>query len=126
MRNRHQESRTQAACVRWFRYQYPEYAQMLIAVPNGVATSESQGAILKAEGMLAGVADLLLLLPADTATLLAVEMKTDTGRQSPRQKEWQSEAEAHGIRYEVVRSFDEFKELLTEYINQHERRNQRN
>lgn len=113
----------QAACVRWFRYQYPQYAAMLIAVPNGVATSESQGAILKAEGMLAGVADLLLLLPSDTHTLLAVEMKTDTGRQSPRQKEWQQQAEAHGIQYEVVRSFDEFNNLLTTYISNHERRN---
>lgn len=96
---------------------------MLIAVPNGVATSESQGAILKAEGMLAGVADLLLLLPSEGYSLLAVEMKTDTGRQSPRQKEWQRQAEAHGIRYEICRSFDDFNTLLTEYMTHHEGRN---
>ena len=60
---RHEESHLQQACVRWFRLQYPQHAQLLIAVPNGVRTSATQGRILKAEGMLAGVADLLLLLP---------------------------------------------------------------
>lgn len=123
MINRHRESRLQAACVRWYRYQYPDHAAMLIAVPNGVATSESQGAILKAEGMLAGVADLLLLLPAEGYSLLAVEMKTNTGRQSQRQKEWQRQAEAHGIRYEICRSFDDFNTLLTEYMTHYEGRN---
>ena len=62
--------------------------------------------------MLAGVADLLLLIPAQGYTMLAIEMKTDTGRQSPFQKDWQKEAERHGIRYEVVRSFDEFQYLV--------------
>ena len=99
---RHRESEMQRACVRWFRYRYPRHASMLIAVPNGVATTERQGAILKAEGM------------------LAIEMKTDTGRQSPTQKEWQKDAERHGIRYEVVRSFDEFNYLIEPYIRAYE------
>lgn len=118
---RHNESEMQRACVRWFRYQYPQHASMLIGIPNGVATTERQGAILKAEGMLAGVADLLLLLPAQGYTLLAIEMKTDKGRQSPRQQAWQQEAERHGIRYEVVRSFDEFNYLIEPYMRDYER-----
>lgn len=120
---RHKESELQRACVRWFRYRYQRHASMLIAVPNGVATTERQGAILKAEGMLAGVADLLLLIPAQGYTMLAIEMKTDTGRQSPFQKDWQKEAERHGIRYEVVRSFDEFQYLVEPYIRDYEGRN---
>lgn len=117
---RHRESEMQRACVRWFRYRYPRHASMLIAVPNGVATTERQGAILKAEGMLAGVADLLLLIPAQGYSMLAIEMKTDTGRQSPTQKEWQKDAERHGIRYEVVRSFDDFNYLIEPYIRAYE------
>lgn len=119
----HNESQMQRACVRWFRYLYPRHASMLIAVPNGVATSESQGAILKAEGMLAGVADLLLLIPAQGYSLLAIEMKTAKGRQSPRQKKWQAEAERHGIRYEVVRSFDDFNYLIEPYMRDYENGN---
>lgn len=118
---RHNESEMQRACVRWYRYQYPQHASMLIGIPNGVATTERQGAILKAEGMLAGVADLLLLLPAQGYTMLAIEMKTDKGRQSPRQQAWQQEAERHGIRYEVVRSFDEFNYLIEPYMRDYER-----
>lgn len=118
---RHNESEMQRACVRWFRYRYPQHASMLIGIPNGVATTERQGAILKAEGMLAGVADLLLLLPAQGYTMLAIEMKTDKGRQSPRQQAWQQEAERHGIRYEVVRSFDEFNYLIEPYMRDYER-----
>ena len=107
----------QSACVRWFRYVYQELAYMLIAVPNGVRTSETQGRILKEEGMLAGVADLLLLVPGNGGNVLAVEMKTPQGRQSDSQKHWQQEAQQHGIRYEVVRSFDDFKNLINDYIN---------
>lgn len=118
---RHNESEMQRACVRWYRYRYPQHASMLIGIPNGVATTERQGAILKAEGMLAGVADLLLLLPAMGYTMLAIEMKTDKGRQSPRQQAWQQEAERHGIRYEVVRSFDEFNYLIEPYMRDYER-----
>lgn len=118
---RHNESEMQRACVRWYRYRYPQHASMLIGIPNGVATTERQGAILKAEGMLAGVADLLLLLPAQGYTMLAIEMKTDKGRQSPRQQAWQQEAERHGIRYEVVRSFDEFNYLIEPYMRDYER-----
>ena len=94
---------------------------MLIGIPNGVATTERQVAILKAEGMLAGVADLLLLLPAMGYTMLAIEMKTDKGRQSPRQQAWQQEAERHGIRYALVRSFDEFNYLIEPYMRDYER-----
>lgn len=114
---RHNESRMQAACVRWFRYTHPELAHLLIAVPNGVATSETQGRILKDEGMVAGVADLLLLVPGNGGTLLAIEMKTETGRQSDSQKHWQQVAEAHGIRYEVCRSFEQFETIINDYLH---------
>lgn len=114
----HQESRSQSACVRWFRLQYPEYDKLLISVPNGVATSATQGRILKAEGMVAGAADLLLLLPNRNHPYLCIEMKTDKGRQSPAQKEWQQAVENKALaRYAVVRSVEEFMTLITDYLN---------
>ncbi len=117
---KHRESTIQQGCVRWFRYRYPRHSGMLISVPNGVANSPTQGAIRKAEGMTAGVADLLLLLPAQGYSMLAIEMKSETGVQSQRQKDWQHEAEKHGIRYEVVRSLDEFMYLVEPYIRDYE------
>ena len=58
------ESQTQQACVRYFRLQYPRYAGCFFSVPNGGRRDTVTGAILKAEGALAGVADLFLSVPA--------------------------------------------------------------
>ena len=74
------------------------------------------GARLKAEGVVAGVSDLILFLPSDKHHALCIEMKTPKGRQSPSQKEWQLLVELYGYRYEVVRDFLEFKQLVKSYI----------
>lgn len=113
---RHNESRLQEACVRWFRLQYPEYAYMLVSVPNGVATTVTQGRILKREGMLAGVADLLLLVPRQGKGCLAIEMKTAKGVQRETQKLWQQEAEKAGNVYAVCRDFDQFRAVVSRYL----------
>ena len=57
----HNESRLQAACVRWFRYQYPNL--LIFAIPNGGRRNEVEAKIMKEEGVLPGIADLELLLP---------------------------------------------------------------
>ena len=113
---RHDESNIQIACVRWFRLQFPSLAPLLFSVPNGGRRDRVTGAILKAEGAVAGVADLLLLLPNRKYHALAIEMKTAKGKQSPEQKAWQKAIEAEGYRYAVVRSFGDFVEEVSEYI----------
>lgn len=114
---RHIESEIQKACVTWFRLQHYSLRLNLFAVGNGGARSRTEAAIMNGEGVTAGVADLLLLVPNATHHGLAIEMKTAKGRQQPSQKEWQQAAEAQGYRYEVVRSFDEFKNLINEYLS---------
>lgn len=113
---RHDESRAQQACVKWFRLQYPQYARLLFAVPNGGARGRVTGAILKAEGVVAGVADLLLLIPNNIYHGLCVEMKTQAGRQSEAQREWQRDVEGQGYKYVVAHSFDEFEAAVLEYL----------
>lgn len=115
MRN-HEESRIQQACVRWFRLQYPKYARLLIAVPNGGGRSKVEAAIMKGEGVTAGAADLLLLVPSGGCPYLAIEMKTGTGRQSEVQREWQKEVEKAGGRYVLCRSLEQFVETVTAYL----------
>lgn len=111
-----EEHHIQCACVNWFRFQYPEYRSLLFAVPNGGARSKATAGRLKAEGVVAGVADLLLLLPSSGYHGLCIEMKTRTGRQSDLQKEWQAEVEWQGYKYEVCRSLDEFIKTINEYL----------
>ena len=118
-RPRHDESNLQRSCVAWFRMQYPEHAEMLFAVPNGGGRSRTEAAIMKAEGVTAGVADLILLESRGGYGSLCIEMKTGekSSRQSASQKAWQNAAEDAGNKYAVVRSFDEFRALVYEYMD---------
>lgn len=116
---RHNESRLQAVCVRWARLQFPQCRKLLFAVPNGYKTSLSQARIAKAEGLVAGVADLLLLHPSASGqyAALCIEMKAGKGRQSDYQKEWQAEIERQGVyKYVVIRCFDDFKNEINNYL----------
>ena len=111
-----EEHNLQVECVTWFRWQYRDIAKLLFAVPNGGARSQVTGAKMKAEGVTAGVADLLLLIPNAHHHCLAIEMKTKVGRQSPAQKEWQQIAESHGVRYVVARNVADFIHYVSEYL----------
>ena len=93
----------------------------MFSVPNGAHLSMVQARILKAEGMTAGVADMLLLHPSADGrwAALAIEFKTAKGKQSPLQKAWQTELEKPGCyRYEVVRSFEQFRDLINNYLRE--------
>ena len=112
------EHELQAACVQWFRLQHRHYAPLLIAVPNGAALlNGGKGwATLKAEGAVAGAADLLLLVPRGAFGYLAIEMKTPVGRQRARQREWGEAVRAAGGQYAVCRSTFGFEELVNAYL----------
>lgn len=112
----HEESNIQRWCVYWFRRQYPRLARLLFAVPNGGARNRVTASILKGEGVVAGVSDLILMVPAGGYHALCIEMKTAKGRQQPSQKEWQTEVEAQGYRYAVCRSVEDFIALVREYL----------
>jgi hypothetical protein len=88
----------------------------LFAVPNGSKRDAVTGAKLKAEGVLAGVSDLILLKSNRFYGALLIEMKTPTGYQSKSQAEWQHKIMADGYKYVVVRSIEEFKNEITSYL----------
>lgn len=99
------------------------------SVPNGVCTSASQGRILKAEGMTAGVADTILLVPSRGVHALCIEFKQEQWEvdekgklslkksyQRKEQRDFQASVERLGYRYEVVRNVDEFEKLINDYM----------
>lgn len=130
MKQRHKEQDLQIRCVKYFRYSYPELAVLLEHPKNEVASgNRTEGAIAKAEGVQAGVADLILHVPSELHVVdgvpqeeplivhsLAIEMKTKTGRQSPEQKIFQRYFEAAGNKYVIVRSFEEFTSIVNSYV----------
>lgn len=113
---RHEESSLQIDCVDWFRRTYPQCARLLFAVPNGGRRSAATGRILKAEGVVAGVADLILFVAHRGYHALCIEMKTDKGRQRDTQKAWQHDVEAQGYKYIICRSLDDFKKQVIGYL----------
>lgn len=70
-----------------------------------------------AEGLTAGAADLALLVARKGYHGMFIEMKTAKGRQSDRQKTWQSHVEGQGYKYVICRSFDEFREAVNGYLS---------
>lgn len=109
----------QCVCVRWFRLQYPRLRNRLFAVPNGGGRSKAQAGKLKAEGVLSGVSDLILLKPNESYHALLIEMKVNAkgSHQSPAQKEWQSDLTALGeYKYVVCRSIDDFMQEINAYL----------
>lgn len=114
---KHSESQIQKACVRWFRLQYPQIEGLFFAVPNGGLREAWTARIMHDEGVRAGVADLILLMPSSGYAALAIEMKTPKGRQSEEQKKFQMLCESHKVKYCVCRSFDEFRWVIVSYLS---------
>jgi len=110
---KHQESTLQTTCVRWFRCQYPHLA--IYAVPNGGSRNVREAQRLKAEGVLAGVADLVVLLPQGKS--LYIEMKVKGNRQTQSQKDFHKKVIALGHTYAVCYTFEEFKQVIENYIS---------
>lgn len=103
--------------MQWFSYQYPKLRLVCFAVPNGGKRNAKEAAIMKSEGVTAGVADMLLLTPRGKYGALCIEFKTDDGEQSESQKVWQRAAEENGNKYVIVRSLEEFIKAVTEYLS---------
>ena len=100
-----EEYNIQTACVKWFRLVYPDY--LIWSTPNE-ATYRNKGYFANL-GVLTGVSDLIVVLPNH---IMFIEMKSKTGRQSLEQKQFQQKIEKLGFQYHLVRSFDEFHNLI--------------
>lgn len=112
------EHRIQQACVRWFNLQYPHMRGRLFAVPNGGRRDVVTGAKLKAEGVVAGVADLILLVTNKAFGALLIEMKKPGGIQSAAQRQWQEIVTTNGeYKYVICRSIYDFMREIRDFLN---------
>lgn len=68
---------------------------------------------MKATGMTAGVSDSIVILPNKT---LYVEFKVKGNYQSDKQKEFEEIIKNLGHKYYVIRSLEEFKEIIIEEL----------
>lgn len=97
---------------------------MLFAVTNQNDASplldkkgqQIMGARRKALGVFAGVSDLVCLLPRGKYHGLMLECKTEVGRQSDVQAQWEQLVTGYGYQYRIFRSLDEFKTIMEDYL----------
>jgi hypothetical protein len=102
------EARRQAAIVEYVRWVAPQV--VIFAVPNGGLRSKSEAARLKWTGVLAGVLDLVLVLPEGRSAYW--ETKTPKGRLSDDQKTIIGRLEAAGHVWALVRDIDDARREL--------------
>ena len=118
--HRSNEGKIQAECYRWCYNEKPETRKLLFHCANENDRADSnaiQGAIRKSLGLVAGVSDLILLMPRKGFHGLCIEMKDSHGKQSEQQKCWQALVENQGYCYRVIRSLEDFKELINWYLS---------
>jgi hypothetical protein len=94
---------------------YPEL-QLLFHIANGEQRSRITGARLKAAGVKAGVPDLLLPVGKRGFHSLYIEMKTEIGIISNKQKYWIEKLTEQGNYVKVCRSWEEARDLLIWYL----------
>jgi hypothetical protein len=100
----------QAKIVVWFKNEYQINGKgVIFSVPNGGSRNVIEAKKLKATGLLAGVSDLIIVLESK---VLFIELKTDVGIQSDTQKKFQNLVTNLNHEYHIIRSLEQFKELI--------------
>ena len=106
------ENKMHQMCYTWFHNTFPEFRGLLCYNLNN-SRNKIQGTIDKGLGLQKGRSDLVLYYKGKA---YMIELKTDEGRQSKEQIEWQSKIEKAGFDYKIIRSFEEFQSYLFDII----------
>ena len=113
---KHEEDALQAAVVKWFRYQYPEFAGNLWSCPNGGARNKITAALMKRTGQLAGVADLHLAIVRPNAPALFLELKVGKNKVSDAQRDFLTRMQAQGYATAVAYDFNAARAAIVHHI----------
>lgn len=112
------EHKNQVALFQWASYQsrrYPELA-LLFAIPNGGARDKITGKRLKAEGVKAGVPDMLLPVARGAWHGYFIELKAPDGSPSELQEKWVEDLRAQGYKAEVIYGWMDARDGLIAYL----------
>ena len=107
------ENKLQSECFQWAWNNLPETRRLLCYNLNN-SKNRIDGARNKAMGLIPGRADMVLYWKG---TAYMLEFKTEKGKQSKEQKEWQSAVSAHNFPYHIIRSFDQFQQIIKNICN---------
>jgi hypothetical protein len=111
-----EEHKLQVACINWFRLQYPQYARLLFAIPNGGNRNLITAVRLKQEGVIAGIPDLFFAKPTAKFSGLFIEMKAGKNKPTALQQEQMNILWHSGYKCEVCNGFEQFIQIINEYL----------
>lgn len=108
---RNLEHKFQVALVKWIRLQYPQL--LFFAVPNGGHRNIRTAMAMKAEGQLAGCADLLFF---KDNRFMAIELKVGKNKPTMEQNLFANRWVNEGGKYYVVYNFDQAKIIIDNFL----------
>ena len=128
---RHEEHNEQVAFFEYCKWHHPDWFQvkatckgvkqtaaLIFAIPNGGARNEVTGAMLKAEGVQAGVPDIFCAIPKGKYHGLFIEMKKrEGGRVRQTQREQMEFLSSRGYKCAVCNGYNEAVAALEEYLS---------
>jgi hypothetical protein len=106
------EAKIQQEIIFWFRNNYclthHSPRNSIFSIPN---ESEGKAEMMykKSIGLLSGASDLIVLMKN---RCIFVEVKTEIGKQSDKQKDFEKTVTDLGFEYYLVRSLEQFKEII--------------
>ncbi len=108
---KHDEANFQIGVVQFLRMA----GHFVFAVPNGGSRNIIEAANLKAQGVMAGVSDLIVLLPGKKVYFIELKNPNGKGRQSPAQREFEDNVRAYGHEYMI---WDQWAQV-EQFVNAH-------
>jgi len=111
----HEEQRKIFEWAEWSIGRLPEL-EMLFAVPNGGRRDKATAARLKAEGVKAGVPDIILPVPRGGYAGLWIELKRRPNEPTEQQQRWLERLRGHGCMAGVCYSAEEAIAAIEDYL----------
>lgn len=111
------ESKLQQAAVKLFAYKYPKLPpQIFFKISNEGYRSNGTGMRYKAEGLRAGVADMMLAVARHNYNGVFIEFKFGGNKQTESQQIFEDAVVQQGYLYVVINSLDEFERFIYWYL----------
>ena len=109
------ENKIQSECFQWYNNTYclknHNPRGIMFSVANELAGANKIAMMqAKAMGLVAGVSDTIII--HNNKQVLFCEFKNEIGRQSDKQKDFQSRVELLGFEYKIIRSLKEFQSWI--------------
>ena len=118
------ESQMQINFLRWFAVKHADLFDKIFSIPNGAKNGGRknkngvpvQAAIMKAEGLKKGVADLFLSVARSGFHGLYIESKTPVGTWDQDQKDFAAAVIPEGYAYILCRTPEQYEQQVTDYL----------